>query len=63
MVKLIGSKESGGKKYLIAKVVDEGRCVVTDKTWSRYVDRCRNAGETPINPEDEGIVITREVSR
>ena len=57
MVRLIGSKESGSKKYMIAKVVDEG-CVVTDKTWSRYVDRCRNAGETPVNPEDEGIIIT-----
>jgi hypothetical protein len=57
--KLIGSLESGNKKYLIAPMIDNVRCAVRSSTWDRYVARCRAEGETPVNPEEEGIIITQ----
>ena len=35
-----------------------GRYAVTEKNWDRYIERCQDAGTKPINPEDEGIIIT-----
>lgn len=56
--RMIGSKESGNKKYMVVREYKPGQYAVTERTWNCYVDRCRNAGETPINPEDIGLTIT-----
>jgi hypothetical protein len=57
-MKLIGSKESGTKKYMGVREYTPGKYSVSETTWNRYVDRCRTAGETPVNPDDDGIIIT-----
>jgi hypothetical protein len=61
-MKMIGSKESGKSKYMVCREYKPGQYCVSASTWDRYVDRCRNAGETPLNPEEEGIVITSDKS-
>jgi hypothetical protein len=60
MSRLIGSKESGKSKYMVAREYAPGQYAVSSKTWDRYVERCRNAGETPVNPEDENLTITSD---
>ncbi len=62
MSRYIGSVESmrNGTAYMVAHEYKPGQYAVTERTWNRYVDRCRAAGETPVNPEDVNLTITQD---
>ena len=57
----IGSVESekDGRYYVVLRSA-RGMETISAKSWDWYVARCRNAGETPVNPEERGITITAD---